>query len=153
MVHCIRFGLTIHGYPTLGFLSIGNSGPLRGRRKCLFPFSEGLLMTGTLNFLGFGDAFLGLFEIFWHWRAFDEHPLRIELALNARHLSIERALIEFTLEAHSLSIQVALIEHPRHWPRIWRALSTHLKSIQCASEEHPMCIWRASNMHQMTPLC
>ena len=93
------------GESTPGFLSIGISGPLRGPQKCLFLFSEGLNLTGTLISGKFGDAFLGLFEIFWHWWAFDGHPLRIELALDAHYLSIERALLEFTLEAHSLSIQ------------------------------------------------
>ena len=138
------------GQPTPGFLSIGNSGPSRGRRKCLFPIFEGLLLTGTAIFWEFGDAFLGLSEIFWHWWAFDEHPLRIELALDAHYLSIERASLELALEAHSLSIRWALIEHPRHSTRIWRALTTHLKSIPCASEEHPMRIWRASNTHRMS---
>ena len=133
------------GESTPGFLSIGISGPLRGPQKCPFLFSEGLNLTGTLISGKFGDAFLGLFEIFWHWWAFDGHPLRIELALDAHYLSIERALLEFTLEAHCLSIQWAMTEHPRHWTCIWWVSHMHPKKIGHTSEEHRTHIW--SNMH------
>ena len=148
----------IPGDSTLGFLSIGKSGPSRGPQKCLFPLFEGLIMTRTLILRDLGTLFydfsknFGIYEHLEsiHW-ASNSLWMLIIWALEEHCLNLHWKLIVWAFNEHWLSIQGIEHSSEEHRTRIWRAFNknTHLKSIERASEEHltPTRIWRALNTH------